>query len=212
WREAVADLDHHYNEHPILCALHDTIQHTSIPLHYFTDLLRAFEQDLKVSRYETLADLLDYCRYSADPIGRIVLHLYDIRDESLYPLSDAVCTGLQLVNFLQDVLPDAKRGRIYLPLEWVRSAGIEQAILDGNYSPAWLPPHKQLAAEAEYRLQRGRRLLESVPRRLRLDLRLFIGGGEAALKKVRRCAFNPSVRHHLNGLEKTVVALRAIFW
>ncbi len=210
WQRAVDALEHHRDEHPILCALDTVIREHDLPLTHFTDLLRAFEQDLRVTRYETLADLLQYCRYSAMPVGRIVLRLFGVRDEALQPLSDAVCTGLQLVNFLQDVVPDAARGRIYLPQEWVRPAGIEAAILAGEYSPAWLPPHEQLALEAAAQLTAGRRLIPLVPRELRLGLRLFIGGGEAALARVRRYGFNPAVRLHLNRLEKTVVALRAI--
>ena len=211
WREAVTELDRHYQEHPILFALHDTIEQNRIPRQLFTDLLEAFARDLEVDRYETLQQLLDYCRYSANPVGRIVLHLFAVADDSLFPLSDAICTGLQLVNMLQDVVPDARRGRIYLPLEWVREAGIEQELLSGSYSPAWLGPHEQLALAAERFLREGRELIPLVPRRLRLELRLFIGGGEAALQKVRACGFHPDSEHQLNRRDKTVVAWRALF-
>ena len=211
WRRQVTNLEQYYHQHPILCALRDTIHQNHLPLHLFTDLLEAFGRDFTVFRYETIADLMDYCRFSANPVGRIVLRLFRVRDEELALLSDNICSGLQLVNFLQDVVADAKRNHIYLPMTSVREAGIEQALLDGDYTTDWLVPHELLAEEAERLLKSGRQLIPEVPRRLRLELRLFIGGGEAALQKVRDCAFNPESSHHLTTREKTVVALRAIF-
>lgn len=211
WQDQVANLENHYSEHPILCALHDTVNQNHLPLQLFTNLLEAFGRDFKVFRYETLDDLMEYCRYSANPVGRIVLRLFGVQDEECDQLSDKICSGLQLVNFLQDTVADAQRDHIYLPMDWVREAGIEQSLLAGDYTSDWLAPHKRLAEEAEHLLTDGRQLVAMVPRRLRLELRLFIGGGEAALRKVRKCAFNPSHPHHLTTLEKSVVALRAIF-
>jgi len=211
WRMKVANLEQHHREHPILCAIRDTIQQNKIPLYLFTDLLEAFGRDFTIFRYEKFEDLTDYCRYSANPVGRIVLRLFGVRDDACDLFSDKICSGLQLVNFLQDVVPDAERGHIYLPMTWVREAGVEQALLAGDYSHDWQEPHELLAVEAERLLKSGRQLIPLVPRRLRLELKLFIGGGEAALQKVINCAYNPTRPHHLSTREKTVVALRAIF-
>jgi squalene synthase HpnC len=101
--------------HPVLVALAETIRAKEIPITPFSDLLRAFRQDQTVKRYATWYELLNYCVYSANPVGRLVLYLCDYRDEERQRLSDYTCTALQLANFWQDVSCDIEKGRIYIP-------------------------------------------------------------------------------------------------
>lgn len=113
--------------HPVFVALRHTIGEFDIPAQPFHDLLNAFRQDQSVSRYETFADLLDYCRRSANPVGRMVLYLGRSHDEERGQLADSICTGLQLANFWQDVAQDWRRGRLYIPLEDCRRFGCGEA-------------------------------------------------------------------------------------
>src|SRR5712671_4768901 len=118
-----SELDACYNEnprHPVFVALRETVRKFDIPRQNFSDLLRAFRQDQSVTRFETFADILNYCRYSANPVGHLVLYLCGYRDPERQHLSDFTCTALQLANFWQDVTTDYGKGRIYLPLEDLR--------------------------------------------------------------------------------------------
>ena len=119
-------------------ALFDTIERFDLPVPLFTDLLSAFEQDVTTSRYETWSELLDYCRRSANPIGRIVLGLSGYRDEALDRASDDVCTALQLTNFWQDLAVDWSRGRLYVPEEvWLPHGATIADLTAGTWTPAW---------------------------------------------------------------------------
>ena len=113
--------------HPVLIALAETIRAKDIPIQPFSDLLRAFRQDQIVHRYQTWEDVLEYCVYSANPVGRLVLYLCDYRDEARQKLSDQTCTALQLANFWQDVSRDLEKGRIYIPLEALAAHGLTEA-------------------------------------------------------------------------------------
>src|SRR5271169_4642706 len=112
--------------HPVLIALRETIRAKDIPLQPFRDLLRAFRQDQTVQRYATWDEVLDYCVYSANPVGRLVLYLCGYRDEARQKLSDATCTALQLANFWQDVSRDLEKGRIYIPLDVAMKHGVTE--------------------------------------------------------------------------------------
>ena len=109
--------------HPVMIALHETVRRFAIPVKPFLNLLVAFEQDQRVTRYETFDDLLGYCRNSANPVGRVVLYLYGCFSPERAALADEVCTGLQLANFWQDVARDFDKGRVYLPAEDRRRFG-----------------------------------------------------------------------------------------
>src|SRR6266576_303117 len=123
--------------HPVFVALAETVRMFEIPKQEFADLLTAFRQDQTVTRYESLGDLLGYCRNSANPVGHLVLYLCGYKDDERQLLSDYTCTALQLANFWQDVTADYAKGRIYLPLEDLRRFGVsEEEIRDGrNTSP-----------------------------------------------------------------------------
>jgi squalene synthase HpnC len=118
--------------HPVFVALAGTVREFDIPKHEFSDLLRAFRQDQTVVRYESFDDLLAYCRYSANPVGHLVLFLGGYHDSGRQQLSDYTCTALQLANFWQDVSPDFQKGRIYLPLEDLDKFGVTEANIAGK--------------------------------------------------------------------------------
>lgn len=177
--------------HPVMIALSRTIKKYEIPPDPFLDLLVAFRQDQRVTRYEDMGQLLDYCRYSANPVGRLVLYLGRCHTAQRVPLADAICTGLQLANFWQDVALDWQRGRVYLPRTDCQRFGYD----DGMFArKEWNEPFRRLLAakvdEAEGLLRKGGPLLRMLPSELRLDVGLFIDGGLAILEAIRRQDFN----------------------
>src|SRR5262245_46576115 len=113
-------------EDPIFVALGETVRRLEIPKPLLLDLLSAFRQDTVKSRYESWDELVDYCRRSADPVGRLVLLVFEYKDPQLLPLSDAICTGLQLANHWQDVAVDLRRDRIYVPRELLQRHGVHE--------------------------------------------------------------------------------------
>lgn len=172
--------------HPIYVALADTIRRTGLTIEPFSDLLSAFEEDQAFDqaqvavRYATRTALLDYCSRSADPVGRIVLALEGCRDPQLIAMSDAICTGLQLVNFWQDVCRDRRAGRVYLPAEDLERHGVEERDLD---APQAAPRLKALVRDevawARSRFDTGAPLVDHAPAALRPAIRLFLAGGRA---------------------------------
>jgi squalene synthase HpnC len=173
--------------HPVFIALKETIARFKIPAEPFVDLLVAFRQDQRVTRYESIDQLLEYCRYSANPVGRLVLHLGGCFSPERARLSDSICTGLQLANFCQDVARDWERGRIYLPMADCHRFGYSESSFEKKEcSDAF---RRLLAAEvqqAEGFLRAGLPLVKLVPPELRLDIALFIHGGLAVLEAIRR--------------------------
>src|SRR5580704_11685535 len=123
WREQLHAMYAGRASHPVFVALEDTARRHQLPMGLFDDLIKAFEQDQTVTRYQTFEDLFDYCRYSANPVGRLVLGLCGYRDEARQALSDATCTALQLANFWQDVIVDLEKDRVYLPLGLLEAHG-----------------------------------------------------------------------------------------
>jgi len=173
-------------EHPVFVALAETVRRTALPLEPFLDLLDAFDEDRRFDaagvtvRYETRGDLEHYCRRSAAPVGRIVLVLEGCRDPALVPLSDSICTGLQLVNFWQDVKRDRLAGRVYLPREDMDRHGVDEAMLD---APTATRPLRELiraeVAWARRCFDSGAPLVDRAPPALRPAIRMFVGGGRA---------------------------------
>src|SRR5262249_37406436 len=117
WRRELLHCYQRKARHPVMVALDPTIRRFAIPSRPFLDLLKAFEHDQRVKRYESFEQLLGYCRNSANPVGRLVLYLCEVHDEQRGALADSICTGLQLANFWQDVARDYAFGRVYLPAE-----------------------------------------------------------------------------------------------
>ena len=177
--------------HPVFVALRETIDQCQIPQQPFADLLRAFRQDQSVQRYETFGDLLGYCRYSADPVGRLVLYVCGYRDAELQQLSDFTCTALQLANFWQDVTLDFAKGRIYIPLEDMRRFGVaESEIRDRRATPEFCWLMRFEVERAREWFARGLPLARRVDRDLAIDLELFSRGGLEILNAIERQGFD----------------------
>lgn len=175
----------------IFPALDDTIERFQLPASPFHDLLDAFRQDQRQFRYANKAELLDYCRRSANPVGQIVLRLGECYDQRNAELSDLICTGLQLANFWQDVARDYAIGRIYLPADEMAAAGVTAEMLAQPTTP--LPLRQLLAKQcdhAETLFRQGLPLAERVPSWFAADIRLFAEGGLATLAAIRAINFD----------------------
>jgi len=176
--------------HPVLVALAETVRKFSIPKHEFSDLLIAFRQDQTVTRFETFDNVLAYCRYSANPVGHLVLYLCGYRDDERQQLSDYTCTALQLANFWQDVSVDYDKGRIYLPLEDLRRYAVSAQDLAGKRNtPAFREMMKFEVERARQWFERGLPLVGKVDKELAVDLELFTRGGQEILKAIERQGF-----------------------
>jgi squalene synthase HpnC len=177
--------------HPVFIALRETIREYNLPRQPFADLLVAFRRDQVQTRYETLADLLTYCEKSANPVGRLVLHLGRCATDDNLRLSDSICTGLQLANFWQDVRRDYDRGRIYIPQELCRPSGwSESQFAAGKCDPAFRRLLQPLVAHAREMLAAGQPLVSRVSPDLRLPVQLFIAGGQAILAAIQRNGYD----------------------
>ena len=177
--------------HPVLIALRETIRAKEIPIEPFSDLLRAFRQDQRVQRYATWDDVLDYCVYSANPVGRLVLYLCDYRDAERQRLSDCTCTALQLANFWQDVSRDLEKGRIYIPLDAIREHGLEENdIVSRHFDERYVRLMKSLILRTRELFAAGAPLASQVDGRLRVDIELFSRGGLAILDAIEASGYN----------------------
>ncbi len=177
--------------HPILVALQSTREKHRLPLDSFVDLLSAFRQDQSVLRYETEDQLLDYCRRSANPVGRILLGLANVRTPEAQSLSDQVCTGLQIANFCQDMARDAKIDRIYAPQTlWRRFGVAEVDILKAHPSGSLKGMLREWVACAQQYLMDGHRLINVVPRWLAMDVDLFVRGGLRILHEIEKLDYD----------------------
>jgi squalene synthase HpnC len=193
-------------------ALQHTIERFVIPPEPFLRLIEANRRDQAVSRYETFDDLLDYCSYSANPVGEMVLRIFGHTDERRRRLSDATCTALQLANFWQDVACDLEKGRIYIPLEDMRRFGSSEADLHAlEYDARFRRLMKfQVRRTREY-FQEGLGLLPLVSGRLRFDLKLFSLGGLAVLHAIERANYDVlTSRPRISGPQKAALALRGL--
>ena len=163
-----------------------------LPIELFEDLLSAFRQDVMTHRYETWSDLLDYCRRSANPVGRIVLRVAGYRDATLDRSSDSVCSALQITNFLQDFGRDWREGRLYVPAEVHRACGAQLDDLDhGNLTPAWRDALQACADRTRALFADGRGVCDEVRGRLKLELRLTWLGGMRILDRLERTGYDP---------------------
>jgi squalene synthase HpnC len=174
-------------KHPVFVALRETVREFDIPKHEFSDLLHAFRQDQTVTRFETFDDVLAYCRYSANPVGHLVLYLCGYRDAERQQLSDFTCTALQLANFWQDVSTDYAKGRIYLPLKSLGRFGVtEDDIANNRNTPAFCTMMKSEVGRAREWFRRGLPLIGKVDRELAVDLELFSRGGQEILRAIEK--------------------------
>jgi squalene synthase HpnC len=177
--------------HPVFIALRDTIVAKDIPQQPFSDLLKAFCQDQTVKRYPTWDSVLNYCVYSANPVGRLVLYLCGYRDEQRQRLSDATCTALQLANFWQDVSRDLEKGRIYIPLDAVAAHGLTEAdIVNRHFDDRYISLMKDLIARTRTLFAEGMPLTKLVDSRLSIDLDMFSRGGLAVLDAIEASGYD----------------------
>jgi squalene synthase HpnC len=198
--------------HPVFVALAETIRACSIPKEPFADLLTAFRQDQTVTRYRTMADVMGYCRYSANPVGRLVLYTCGYADEERFKLSDSTCSALQLANFWQDVRVDWQKGRVYLPQEDMQRFGVtEETIASGT---ATQPFRAMLDYEVDFArrlFEEGLPLIGMVGRELAVDLDLFSRGGLEILRAIERCDYDVlSARPSISKRAKLTLGLRAV--
>ena len=173
--------------HPVMVSLRETVKRFAIPPVPFLDLLTAFEQDQRVKRYDTFARLLGYCQNSANPVGRLVLHLFECATPQRLEWSDDICTGLQLANFWQDVSRDLDIGRVYLPAEDRVRFGYSDADLKAKrFTPAFAELMRFEVGRTRAYFDRGEPLLGRLPFSARLAVSLFSGGGRAVLDAIER--------------------------
>ena len=198
----------------IFVSLADTIARFNLERSMFDDLLDAFRQDVRVSRYETWADLLDYCRRSANPVGRLVLRIAGYRSAQLDTHADAVCTALQLTNFWQDIEGDLKKGRLYVPLSVVRETGADiEDLRRARFTSAWTAALEQAAAETRRQFASGRAVADLVSGRLRWELRATWLGGTRILDRLARQRFDVfKSRPTLGWADAGVIAVRTLLW
>jgi squalene synthase HpnC len=202
--------------HPVFVALAETIRACAIPKEPFADLLIAFRQDQTVTRYETMDDVLGYCRYSANPVGRLVLYacgeVSPDKIEENFKLSDATCSALQLANFWQDVSVDFFKGRVYIPQEDMRQFGVTNEIIaNGVATPEFRALMRHEVKCARWLFQQGLPLIGKVNRDLALDLDLFSRGGLEILRAIERRDYDVlSGRPAISKLTKFSLAVRAI--
>jgi squalene synthase HpnC len=198
--------------HPVFVALAETIRECSIPKGPFADLLTAFRQDQTVTRYATMEDVLQYCRYSANPVGRLVLYACGEASEEKFRLSDATCSALQLANFWQDVREDYARGRVYIPqMDMAFFHVSDSTIAEGIATEAF---RGLLRTEVEYArglFEQGLPLIGMVNRDLALDLDLFSRGGLEILRAIEKRDYDVlSARPAISKTTKASLALHAM--
>ena len=177
--------------HPVFVALAETVRRCEIPKQTFVDLLTAFRQDQRISRYSTFEDVVAYCHYSANPVGHLVLYVCGYRDAERQALSDFTCTALQLANFWQDVSRDYAKGRIYLPLEDLRRFAVtEDDIAAQRNTSAFCDLLRFEVKRARDWFRQGLPLIEKVDRELALDIELFSRGGQEILNAIEAQGYN----------------------
>ena len=210
----------------IFLPLQATIARHGLPLSLFHDLLSAFEQDVVKQRYENDDELLDYCRRSADPVGRLLLHLYERHDSDNLRRSDAICTGLQLTNFWQDVAIDCAKGRVYLPRskreqhgvseDWIARCTEAGTLLatgpDAAAARGWQNLMREQVEQARQLFRFGEPLCRRLPFRAGLELRLVVQGGLRILERLDQLNYDVFARRPvLRPADWSRMALRALF-
>ena len=186
WRGELDAMYAGHATHPVFLALRGTIGRHAIPKEPFAHLIEAFVRDQTVTRYRAWEDLFGYCRYSANPVGRLVLYLCGYSDSTRQRLSDATCTALQLANFWQDVTVDLLKDRVYIPLEVMARHGYSTEELFARHdTPAFRAVMREIVDKAQELFIAGLPLSRMVDRRLALDIDLFSRGGMRILEKIK---------------------------
>ncbi len=212
WRSELEGMYRGQTGHPVFTALKETVERHAIPIEPFDRLIRAFIQDQTVTRYQTFEDVFAYCTYSANPVGHLVLYLCGYRDAERQRLSDFTCTGLQLANFWQDIAVDLQKDRVYLPLDLLARYGYSLDELFGlTCNDHFRLVLRDAVAVAEGFFQKGLPLIETVDRRLALDLELFSRGGLKILSKIRDHEYDVLTRRpHISKAERAAILLKCL--
>jgi squalene synthase HpnC len=213
WRDELRRCYDGEPRHPVMVALQTTVRRFAIPPQPFLDLLSAFEQDQRVKRYASFEQLRDYCRRSADPVGRLVLYLGEAHSPERAALSDEICTGLQLANHWQDVGRDLDLGRVYLPQEDLDRFGYAEEDLQARrFTPAFAELMRFQVERARECFRRGAPLLDQLPPALRTDVELVLHGGLGVLRKIEQAGCDVwSRRPVLAKWEKAALLLGAVW-
>ena len=212
WQEQLDACYRGEAKHPVFVALRETIRVCDIPKKPFADLLIAFRQDQTVTRYASMSDLLGYCEYSANPVGRLVLYACGYRDEERFALSDETCSALQLANFWQDIREDFARGRIYLPQDGMVAAAVDEMTLSkGQATLEFRALMREHITSTRAMFTRGARLIDMVDRELAVDLDLFTRGGVEILRAIEARNYDVlSARPTISKPRKAMLLLHAL--
>jgi len=185
WEEELDAMYAGQPRHPAFVALEETVKEFQIPAAPFRNLLKAFRQDQTLTRYPSYEDLLDYCVYSANPVGQLVLYLCGYRDEERFVLSDKTCTALQLANFWQDVTRDIEKNRVYIPLDDMEQFGVkEEWLRERRFTPEFANLMRFEVERTHLLFKEGLKLCDTVNRRVRLDVEMFSRGGLEVLRRI----------------------------
>jgi len=200
------------SRHPVFVALQPSIQQCQLPIQPFDDLISAFEQDQVYTHHESLATLEHYSRYSANPVGRLVLLVSGYHSEEVMQLSDEICTGLQLANFYQDIVEDWARGRRYIPADAMQRFGVSNdQVASRRFDANFRAMMEFLVADARARLQRGSRIVGLVNRDLAATLSLFVKGGFSILDAIAAQGFDTLKARPVVSKSKKLGLLAAAF-
>lgn len=199
---------------PVFVALGATIRRRDLPVQLFDDLLSAFRQDVTVHRYGTWDEVMDYCRRSANPVGRLVLRVAGVRNDDADRSSDALCTALQLANFWQDFGVDWHNGRLYVPREEMSAAGAAEQDLDQHrMTPEWRSAMRACVVRTRRLFEAGRPVTHAVGGRLRFELRATWLGGTRVLQKIERADYDTlNLRPRLDAADALSILTATLLW
>jgi squalene synthase HpnC len=197
---------------PLFADVASIVREHALPISLFADLISAFSQDVTKKRYRDFADLADYCRRSANPVGRLLLHLFKRTSETDLAGSDAVCTALQLINFWQDIDIDFAKGRIYLPQDEMARFGVsERQIAEQRCDEAWRALLAFQVGRSRDMILRGTPMARSLAGRMGIEIRATIQGGLRILEKIENANYDVFRRRPvLRGLDWPLVLARAV--
>ncbi len=212
WEKMLDDCYRGESTHPVFIALGETVERFQIPAELFHNLLTAFRSDVTTHRYETFEHVLEYCSNSANPVGRLVLMLFNYRSELLMMHSDNICTALQLTNFWQDVSVDIQRDRLYLPSEDLDQFNVsEEEVFQHTSSTQFRKLISFEVARTERLFREGKPLLEEVGKDLRFELKLTWNGGMNILAKIKSQGYDVFRRRpRLSTMDKLRLFLRTL--
>lgn len=214
WRRLLYEAEAGRPEGPIFKALAVSIRECKLPILWLDHLIQAFERDVRQSRHSSYDAIVDYSKFSANPVGRLVLWIHGYRDEALFQLSDRICSALQFANFWQDVAVDLKKNRIYLPQEEMKRFGVTEAdLFAGRVDERFRALMKSVTDWTWKIFEEGRPLCDQVRNDLKAELRVTYSGGTRILERIEQAKFDVfQHRPTLTWWDKGLLAFRALHW